>query len=404
MRRPVTRIRDSRASIRRLGRGRSRRRRFGLSGGLGRGRRLRLSRGLGLFEGLLALGLLGLLVLGATVFFETQALEKRGRLAAVQLSVLAEAAGAYAHSSFPALLTQAQAGPSEIALSSLKAAGSLTADFSEVDALGRGYRVLMLAAGANGFDLLAVETVPAGDTVRPAAALLEAAGPRVGLAGPSRLSGPTVDADLASFRAAFSGAPAEGALAALRRFDHSSVYGDALYRVAIPGFAEANRMEADLDMAGNAIEGAGTIEAASLEVEADLSAGGDLAVTGDLVVGRAVRASGTVEAGETMTASAARISGPASAASMTVTGAVRAQIVEAVRRVEAGSIGAAGAVAAGSARLGGLDARSMTARTMTADAVSAASVTATRVQAGMRLDADNAGFSRLVVGRCQGCR
>ena len=371
---------------------------------LGRGRRLRLGGGLGLFEGLLALGLLGLLVLGATVFFETRALEKRGRLAAVQLSVLAEAAASYAHSRFPALLTQAQAGPSEVALASLKAAGSLTADFSEVDALGRGYRVLMLAAGPDGFDLLAAETVDAGDTVRPAAALLEAAGPRVGLAGLSRLSGPTVDADLASFRAAFSGAPAEGALASLRRFDHSSVYGDALYRVAIPGFAEANRMEADLDMAGNAIEGAGTIEAASLELERDLSAGGDLAVTGDLVVGRAVRASGTVEAAGTMMASAARISGPASAGSMTVTGAVRAQIVEAVRRVEAASIGAAGAVAAGSARLGGLDARSMTARTMTADAVSAASVTATRVQAGMRLDADNAGFSRLVVGRCQGCR
>ena len=235
-------------------------------------------------------------------FFETRALEKRGRLAAVQLSVLAEAAASYAHSRFPALLTQAQAGSSEIGLASLKAAGSLTADFSEVDALGRGYRVLMLAAGPVAFDLLAAETVAAGDTVRPAAALLEAAGPRIGLAGPSRLSGPTVEADLAAFRAAFSGAPAEGALAALRRFDHGTVYGDALYRVAIPGFAEANRMEADLDMAGNAIEGAGTIEAASLEVETDLSAGGDLAVTGDLVVGRAVRASGTVEAGETMTA------------------------------------------------------------------------------------------------------
>ena len=396
MRRLLARMRGRRASIVRLGRGRNLR----LGGGLGRG----VSVGLGLFEGLLALGLLGLLVLGATVFFETRALEKRASLAAVQLAVLAEAAASYAHSRFPALLTQARAGPSELVLASLKAAGSLTADFSEVDALGRGYRVLILAAGPDAFDLLAAETVAAGDTVRPAAALLEAAGPRIGLAGRSRLSGPTVDADLAAFRAAFAGAPAEGALAILRRLDHGSVYGDALYRVAIPGFAEANRMEADLDMAGNAIEGAGTIEAASLEVETDLEAGGDLAVTGDLVVGRAVRASGTVEAGGSMTASAARISGPASAASMTVTGAVRAETVEAANRVDAGSIGAAGAVAAGNARLGGLDARSVTARTMTADSVSAASVTATRVQAGTRLDADNAGISRLVVGRCQGCR
>ena len=243
-----------------------------------------------------------------------------------------------------------------------------------------------------------------GDTVRPAAALLEAPGPRIGLAGPSRLAGPTVDADLASFRAAFAGAPREGALAALGRFDHGSVYGDALYRVAIPGFAGANRMEADLDMAGHAIEGAGTVEAASLEIETDLTAGGDLAVTGDLVVGRAVRAAGTVEAEGTVTAAAARISGPASAASMTATGAVRAETVFATGRAEAASMGATGAVAAGHARLGGLDAATVTARTMTADSVSTASVTATRVRAGTRLDAVNAGFSRLVVGRCQGCR
>ena len=364
----------------------------------------RASRALSVFGALLALGLLGMLVLGATVFFETRALEKRGQLAAVQLAVLAEAAGAYAHSRFPALLVQAQSGPSELTLGQLKAAGSLTAEFSETDALGRGYRVLMLAAGTDAFDLLVTETVAPGDTVRPAAALLEASGPRIGLAGPSRLRGPTVDADVGAFRAAFGGAPGEGALAALGRFDHGSVYGDALYRVAIPGFAEGNRMEADLDMAGHGIEGAGTVEAASLEVETDLKAGGDVTVTGDLVVGRAVRAAGTVEAGGAVTASAARISGPASAASMTATGAVRAETVVATGRVEAASMGATGAVAAGTARLGGLDAATVTARTVTADTVATASVTAKRVRAGTRLDADNAGFSRLVVGRCQGCR
>ena len=372
--------------------------------GLSRGPGRRLSRGLSLFGALLALGLLGMLVLGASVFFETRALEKRGHLAAVQLAVLAEAAAAYAYSRFPALLAQANGGPVQLGIGQLKTAGSLPAGFSEVDALGRGYRVLVLAAGGRAFDMLVSETVPAGDTVRPAAALLEAPGPGAGLAGPSRLSGPTVDADVSAFRAAFAGAPAEGALAALRRFDHGSVYGDALYRVAIPGFAEANRMEADLDMDGNAITGAGTLEAARLEVETDLEAGGDIAVTGDLVVGRAVRVAGAVEAAGEMRAGSARIAGAATSASMTVAGAVRARTVEAAGLVEAGSIGAAGAVAAGSARVGGLDAASVTAPLMTADRVSAASVTATRVQAGTRLDAGSAGFSRLVVGRCQGCR
>ena len=372
--------------------------------GLSRGPSRGLSRGLSLFGALLALGLLGMLVLGASAFFETRALEKRGHLAAVQLAVLAEAAAAYAHSRFPALLVQTQGGPAQLTVGQLKSAGSLPADFSEVDALGRGHRILVIAAGPDAFDMLVTETVEPGDTVRPAAALLEVPGPGAGLAGPSRLSGPTVDADLGAFRAAFAGAPAEGALAALRRFDHGSVYGDALYRVAIPGFAEANRMEADLDMAGHAIEGAGTVEAAKLEVETDLEAGGDLAVTGDLLVGRAVRVAGAVEAAGEMTAGWARIAGAVTSASMTVTGAVRAQTVEAAGLVEGGSIGAAGTVAAGSARLGGLDAASVTARTITADGVSAASVTATRVEAGTRLDADSAGFSRLVVGRCQGCR
>ena len=372
---------------------------------LGRRRLCRgLSRGLSLFGALLALGLLGLMVLGAVAFFESKALERRGGLAAAQLGVLAEAAAGYAHSRFPALLAQAQGGPVELILASLKADGALTREFSEVDALGRSLRVLILAAGTRAFDMLVTETVVAADTVRPAAVLLEATGPRIGLAGPSRLSGPTVDADIGAFRAAFAGAPREGALAALRRFDHGSVYGDALYRVAIPGYAEANRMEADLDMAGNAIERAGRIEAASLEVETDVEAGGDLTVTGDLVVGRAVRAAGTVEAGTNMRAGMARIEGAVTSAGMTVSGALRAASIDAAGLVQGGSIGAVGAVAAGTARLGGLDAATVTARTMTAETVSAASVTATRVQAGMSLSADSAGFSRLVVGRCQGCR
>ena len=367
-------------------------------------RRLRKRRGLSLFGALLALGLLGMLVLGARVFFETRALERRGHLAAVQLAVLAEAAASHAHSRFPALLVQARSGPSELTVAGLKAAGALPAEFSETGALGRGYRVLMLAAGADAFDILVTETVSAGDTVRPAAALLEATGPRIGLAGQSRLSGPTVDADVGAFRAAFSGAPAEGALASLRRFDHGTVFGDQLYRVAIPGFAEANRMEADLDMGGNGIEGAGTVEAARLEVETDVEAGGDLTVTGDLVVGRALEVTGAVEATDRIVAGAARIQGAVVSGSMTATGAVRARTVVAAGLAEAGSIGAAGAVAAGSARLGGLDAATVTARSVTAGSVSASSANAARMRFDGRLDADSAGISRLVVGRCQGCR
>ena len=361
-------------------------------------------RGLSLFGALLALGLLGMMVLTASAFFETLAMERRGRIAAIQLAVLAEASASHAHSRFPALLVQAGRGPFELSLTQLKAEGSLPADFSAVDALGRGYRVLVLAAGGDAFDVLVTETVKAGDTVRPAAALLEAAGPRLGLAGLDRLAGPTIDAAIDGFRSAFAGAPDEGALAALRRFDHRSVYGGQLYRVAVPGFAAANRMETDLDMGGNAIAGAGRIEAASLAAEKDIEAGGDLTVTGDLLVGRAVKVAGAVEAGGEITAANARITGAVSGGTMTVSGALRAETINAAGAVDAGSIGVVGTVSAGSARLGGLDAATVTARTVTADTVSASSATAARVRANTRLDANTAGFSRLTVGRCTGCR
>ena len=62
---------------------------------------------------------------------------------------------------------------------------------------------------------------------------------------------------MSAFQAAFGGAPAVGALAALRRFDYQAVYGGRLQRLAVPGFPDANRMETDLDMGGNAITGAG---------------------------------------------------------------------------------------------------------------------------------------------------
>ena len=139
-------------------------------------------RGLSLFGALLALALLGMIVLAASTFFETLAAERRARIAVRQLTVLADASASHVHGRFPELLAAARGGPVEITLAQLKGAGSLPADFSAVDALGRGYRVLILAAGADAIDVMAAERVEPGDTVAPSAGLLEAAGEaRLGL-------------------------------------------------------------------------------------------------------------------------------------------------------------------------------------------------------------------------------
>ena len=382
-----------------------------------RGRSLRpsrgLSRGLSLFGSLLALGLLGMMVLAAALFFDSWMLEKRARLAARQLTVLSDAAESHVTGRFPVVLAAVQGGSAEITVAALRATGALPAGFSDVNALGRGFRVLMLAAGVDALDLLVTETVSAADggtprsTVVPAAALLEGSGTvRMGLVAPDRagrLMGPAIDADVVAFQAAFGGAPAAGALATLRRLDHRTVYGDQLYRVAVPGFSDANRMETDLDMGGNDLTGAGALEAQTLDLESDLTVGGGLTVTADLVVGRAVQVSGPAEIAEGIVAQTARIAGAATAGSLAVTHGLRAASLAAAGAVTAGSAGVQGAVAAGSANLGGLQSGSVTARSVTATGVSAAEATAVAVRATSRADAAEAGFSRLTVGRCTGC-
>ena len=246
-----------------------------------------------------------------------------------------------------------------------------------------------------------------GDTVAPSAALLEAAGEaRFGLVppdAPSRLAGPTLDHDVSAFQAAFGGAPAVGALAALRRFDHQAVYGGRLQRLAVPGFPEANRMETDLDMGGNTITGAGRISAESLSLVGDLQAGGDIAVSGDLTVGQAVRVAGTVEAAGAIRADTASFVGVVSSGSLTVNGALRAANISSAGAVTAGSVAATGTVTAGSANLERLTANTVSARTVTTGTLSAASVRAAGIRVNGRLDASTAGFSTLIVGRCTGC-
>ena len=367
----------------------------------------RVLRGLSLFGSLLALGLLGMVVLGVAVFLETHRWEGRARLAAGQLAVLVNAAESDANSRFPQLLVLATGGPTEITLGELRANGSLPASFPDVGALGRGWRVLVLATGADAFDLLVTETVPAGDTVLPGAALLETHGAvRLGMItpdAPAQLIGPAVDVDVGGFQAAFGGTPEARALATLVRLDHQSVFGDHLHRVVVPGFAAANRMETDLDMDGNAITGASEVEAESLSLTGDLEASGNITISGDLAVGRALRITGRADVTGVLTAGEAAIAGTLTSTEVTVSGFLQAADVTATGVVEAGSIGAAGSIAAGSAILGALNAGSVTARTVMATDVTATSVTADAVQVNTQLDANTAGFSTLTVGTCTGC-
>ena len=362
--------------------------------------------GLSLFGSLLALALLGMMVTAAASFIETRSIEKRSRLAGHQLAVLTDASAAFVNGRFPALLTAARNGPTETTLARLRTEGVLPPGFPDVGALGRQWRILMRAPNTNALDVLVTEALPQGDSFIPAAALREAtADTRLGLVFPdraTRLTGPTVDADISAFQADFNGLPATGALASLARYDHQSVFGNQLYRIRIDGFAEANRMETDLDMDGHAIANAGAVNADSLNVVNDFEAGGNLVVRAGLVVGRGLEVATTARITTSVTAASARVTGTASSDRIEANASVRAETVTASGRTTAGSIGTAGNVAAANARLGSLQSDNVSAGEITAANVTATSTNAELVTA-TTVNATEAGFSRLVVGRCTGC-
>ena len=364
----------------------------------------RRRRGLTVFGAVLATGLLGIMMAGLAAWGQQRLLERRGEVAAAELAVLADAVGAFVEGDFPAALALA---PGEIGLAALQAAGSLPPGFAERSALGRPWRVLVLAAGAGAIDVVVTENLAAGDPPAPPSAVLAVAGTvRLGTVGgdaPTQLRGLALDADVSAFQAFFGGAPAAGALASLERFDQDTVYGDQLYRAAVPGFPELNRMAADLDMDGFDIVDADNVAADSMTLEAGLEVGGDLTVDGDLVIGRATTVNGAVSVSGAMTAQTATVAGAVDADTMTVTALLEAGSGQVTGAVTAGSVGATGAATAGAATVGSLNAGSVTTRDVTAGSAAAADVRAGQVLVTGRIDADDAGISRLTVGVCSGC-
>ena len=297
-------------------------------------------RGLGLFDAVLALGLFALFALGATALLESRNHARRASHAALQVTVLAEAARAHVESRFEAFRTEAGTGPVPLPLATLRAAGTLPDDFPGRDALGHDLVVCLRAAGADGLDLYVGERVRGGAATPPATALFQGRGVvRLGLLAPEapgRLVGPALDTDVSAFAAGDCDGDLlrPGAIAALVRLDRESVLGPWLHRVAVPGAAEANRMETDLDMGGHDISGVGDLDAGSLAVTGDSNVTGTLTVDGELLIGQSVDIDGGAVIGGSVSTDSLTAQG-VSAEHVTVRGTLTAGQVEGRSRIEA---------------------------------------------------------------------
>ena len=232
---------------------------------------------------------------------------------------------------------------------------------------------------------------------------------------------------VADFRANHGGAPALRAIGVLTRHDRQSVFGDYLYRGAVAGLAGANRMETDLDMDGHDVTGVGDLETQTMTLEGDLDVGGGLRVTADLLIGGSGRIAGIATVVGGLNTDSARVAGALDAASGIFTGEVRARTLVATGQASAASFDTSGSLSAGSSTVSGpvfagsvgtgsatvagqLSSGTARAASLTADEVDVTgtvdvvgALSSGSVRARNRVEADNAGFSSLVVGTCIGC-
>ena len=276
--------------------------------------------GAGLWSALLAIALTAGAMLAYQTYRQAERQDAQAVLAARQLALLSEAAREHAQDDFATLLAAADR---EITFAAISA--NLPDGFPTADAMGRGWRILKRPAGTDAFAVLVTQTVPAGDGRAPLAGLLAStAAVRLGMVRPTdlRLTGAALDADLAAWRTAFPGAAPARALATLLRVDRSSVCGPWLHRQATAACPDSGRMTVALDLGGNDITAAGTIEANSLDLDQGLAVAGTASFEGEVTLARSLSVTGDVTVTGAVSAGTATLAGAVSAASVTVDNAL----------------------------------------------------------------------------------
>lgn len=367
----------------------------------------RRAAGFSLFGSLMALAVVAVLVAGGMRWIENELLLAREDRAAARLVALSDAAHGWALANFPTLV----AGPANrtVTIATLIADGFLGPGFPAADAMSRRSRILVMRPATAVIEIVVAQQVASGDTRWPwrAVAGAPAGAARLGTVAPSgtRIEGPTVDVDAAAFQAAFSGDPAPFALATHVRLDRQSVYGDLLYRTAVAGFPELNRMETDLDLDGHDIARAGAVSADSFAIDTWLKVAGDLTVTGDLVVGQSAIVSGPARVTGRLTAASADVTGEATVGGdVDVTGAASAASLAVTGLAQAATLASSGGLTvSGAATLGRLSATTISADTVTVDDLDTVDLRVRRMTATGRMTAAAAGVTTLTVGRCIGC-
>jgi len=292
----------------------------------------RRERGFGLFSTALGVAVVGALVASAASLTERRlraALADQAYAAAADLSDAATA-GLRAEWEELAGGFDADSGLAFLPLQDLVTDGLLPAGWQDATRAFGEWRILMRRVPLVGGDAR-IDTIVWSTGAFTEREALAAAG-RAGFGAlatsdeiePGRLRGPGLNLDPAPWQ----NPPDVDRFAPGDIIFHAShhpdaLFGPALYRTAVPGRPELNRMEADLDLGGFDLLNAGGVATEELTLEGNLAVGGELTVEGDAGI-EGLLTAGSLEATGELTAARLAVAGVLTADGIEIEGELRA--------------------------------------------------------------------------------
>ena len=220
---------------------------------------------------------------------------------AMQTNRFTQAASSYTGRFYPTVLASATTTtPVVVTAQMLKNTGFLPASFSETNSYGQQYQAMLVRNETNP-ELLQGMVVSQGGHALPFAALSQISKEITAGFGGYIEDGQTAVGAMRSWRialASYGASSGNGHLAVLLSSDDLSGAredGDRLYRFEVNGRPDLNRMHTAIDMNGNNLNSAGTVNAAegnfgvSLVSNGPVTAGSDIRSTGGWIVTRSGR-------------------------------------------------------------------------------------------------------------------
>jgi type II secretory pathway pseudopilin PulG len=254
---------------------------------------MQYQQGFGALETVIVLMVATLAAAGAAQLW-SRYLDRQNNLAASgQMSLVADAASQYIKDNYAAVLAASSASaPAVITVAMLRNTSYLPANFADQNAYGQDYSILALKPTANKLQTLIVTRN--GETIKDLY-LIDIA-KQIGAQGGYVASSNTAVANgsfggWSTALAPYGVAPGAGHLATALFFQDGGLVNDYLYRSAVPGQPNLNKMNTDIDMGGNNLNNATNVNAVTVNATT-ANVSGNANIAGETYTGGWFRSKG----------------------------------------------------------------------------------------------------------------